>query len=274
MSSRTKDVEINLRAFDIKRIKQDAIIILLGRRSTGKSVMVRDILYHNRHIPIGTVISRTDHLVHFYDKFIPGMLIHKRYEPVILDKVFKRQEKAIAEKWANPNSFLLLDDCLPDAKNFNKDERVDEIFYNGRHYKLLFILTMQTPTAIPPGFRTNTDFTFILKNTNGDDREKLFKNYANMFETREQFEIVLDSCTEDYNCLVIDNTTKSNKLEDQVFYYKAGMHEDFRICSNSVWQINSQNFNNTVETTGHTTTVVNTKNGKGKVIIKKKVLKQ
>ena len=57
MSSRTKDVEINLRAFDIKRIKQDAIIILLGRRSTGKSVMVRDILYHNRHIPIGMALT-------------------------------------------------------------------------------------------------------------------------------------------------------------------------------------------------------------------------
>ena len=31
----------------------------------------------------------------------------------------------------------------------------------------------------------------------------------------------MDQCTENYECLVISNNAKSNKLEDQIFWYKA-----------------------------------------------------
>lgn len=239
------DIEINLKFFDIKKIKKDSIIITIGKRNTGKSFLVKDILYHNRDIPLGMIISRTDHLSHFYDQFIPGMLIHKRYDADVIDKLFKRQEKAIHEKWSNPSAFLLFDDCLSDSKSWSKDERIKEIFFNGRWYKLLFILTMQAPMGIPPDLRTNIDFTFILKNNNANDREKLYKNYAGVFPTREIFEHVLDSCTEDHHCLVIDNTTNSNKLEDQVFIYKASKHDDFKICSDNMWRINNERYNNT-----------------------------
>lgn len=234
--------QINIKPFDIKKITKDSIVITIGKRRTGKSFLVKDILYHNKDIPLGMIISRTDHLSHFYDQFVPGMLIHPRYTPETIDKLFKRQEKAIKEKWSNPYAFLLFDDCLSDAKNWSKDERIKEIFFNGRWYKLLFILTMQAPMGIPPDLRTNIDFTFILKNNNANDREKLYKHYAGVFPSREIFEHVLDSCTEDHQCLVIDNTTQSNKLEDQIFFYKAQAHEDFHICSSAVWKVNNERY--------------------------------
>ena len=31
----------------------------------------------------------------------------------------------------------------------------------------------------------------------------------------------MDQCTENYECLVVCNNAKSNKLEDQIFWYKA-----------------------------------------------------
>ncbi len=64
---------------------------------------------------------------------------------------------------------------------------------------------MQAPMGIPPDFRTNIDFTFILKNNNASDREKIYKNYAGMFPNRVVFDHVLDECTDNYQCLVIDN---------------------------------------------------------------------
>jgi GTP-binding protein EngB required for normal cell division len=264
--------EFNIKRFDMRKIKKESIIIILGKRNTGKSFLTKDILYYLRDIPIGTVISKTDHLCHWYDRFIPGMLIYKTYDPVVIDKLFKRQEKALEENWANPYAFLLLDDVLSEAKQFTKDPRIDEIFFNGRHYKLLFILAMQSPMGIPPGYRTNIDYTFILKNTNGADRERIYKNYAGMFSSREEFEIILDNCTEDYGCLVIDNTSRSSKLEDQVFYYKAEPHDDFKMCSNKLWQINNSNYNS--DNKGYrynentNRTVVNSR--KGQVIINKK----
>lgn len=260
--------EIKLKTFDINKIKKDAVVVTIGKRNTGKSFLVKDILYHNKDIPLGMVISKTDHLSHFYDQFIPGMLIHREYKPETIDNLFTRQEKAIKEKWKDPYAFLLFDDCLSDAKNWSKDKRIKEIFFNGRWYKILFILSMQAPMGIPPDLRTNIDYTFILRNNNANDREKIYKHYAGVFPSREIFEIVLDDCTEKYNCLVIDNTTHSNKLEDQVFIYKASTHEDFKICSNEVWRINHERYNEDINSNSYRREIITKRNKK--LIIKKK----
>ena len=45
----------------------------------------------------------------------------------------------------------------------------------------------------------------------------------------------MDSCTENYECLVLDNTSKSNKIEDCVFWYKGENHEDYKLGSNQFW---------------------------------------
>jgi hypothetical protein len=50
----------------------------------------------------------------------------------------------------------------------------------------------------------------------------------------------LDATTENYECLVIDNTSKSNRLEDQVYWYKAAVHEPFTIGSRELWELHNQ----------------------------------
>ena len=59
-----------------------------------------------------------------------------------------------------------------------------------------------------------------------------------MFPTFESFSQVMDQCTENYECLVINNTAKSNKLQDQVFWYKANDHPPFKLCNDSLWADN------------------------------------
>ena len=53
----------------------------------------------------------------------------------------------------------------------------------------------------------------------------------------------MDACTENFECLVIHNGAKSNKLEDQVYWYKADNHEDFRVCCPEAWEFSDQNYN-------------------------------
>lgn len=202
---------------------------------THNSFLIRDLMYYQKSIPAGFVISKTDKLTHYYEQFIPPVLIHEEYSAEVMDKLFNRQKKALEDHWSNPHAFLIFDDVLADAETWKRDPRVKEIFYNGRHYKILFLLSMQNPMAITPGLRSNIDYTFILRTPNQRNRKNLYENYCGMFPSYEIFEKVLDACTEDYGCLVIDNTTNSNKLEDQVFYYKASDHENFRICANSFW---------------------------------------
>jgi glycerol-3-phosphate cytidylyltransferase-like family protein len=52
----------------------------------------------------------------------------------------------------------------------------------------------------------------------------------------------MDYVTEGYGCLVIDNTTRSNKLEENVFWYEAEMHEPYTLGNKMFWQAHNQNY--------------------------------
>jgi hypothetical protein len=150
--------------------------------------------------------------------------------------------KKYGEDNPEASAFLLLDDCLHDAKSWQKDKHIKDIFFNGRHYALLFILTMQYPLGITPDLRTNIDYTFILREPIQKNRKRLYENYAGMFKTFDDFCTALDVLTDNYGCMVINNRTNSNKLEDQVFYYKAKIHEDFKMCSKQLWDYSEKNY--------------------------------
>jgi hypothetical protein len=53
----------------------------------------------------------------------------------------------------------------------------------------------------------------------------------------------MDQCTENYECLVINNNAKSNKLDEQVYWYKAASHPSFRIGANALWSHHKKFYN-------------------------------
>ena len=155
--------------------------------------------------------------------------------------MLKKMQKEISQYGAtniDPNAFVILDDCLYD-NSWVKDPNIRSMFMNGRHYKLLFIITMQYALGIPPNLRTNIDYVFILRENYVSNRKRLYENYAGMFPSFETFCQVMDQCTENYECLVIHNNAKSNKLEDQVFWYKAEPHQEFQIGASEFWAANN-----------------------------------
>jgi hypothetical protein len=135
-----------------------------------------------------------------------------------------------------------MDDCLYD-NDWKKDKVIREIFMNGRHWGCFFILSMQYAIGIPPNLRSNIDWVFLLRENIVQNRKKLYENYAGMFHTFEMFAQTMDECTENFECLVIHNGSKSNKLEDQVFWYKAEDHSNFKVCCPEAWQFNDENYN-------------------------------
>jgi hypothetical protein len=198
-------------------------------------------------MPVGTVISPTEEANKFYGDMIPHMFIHHDFSPVVIENAVKRQKimmKTIDKHVSvygtsnniDPRAFLILDDCLFDS-SWTKDTNVRFLFMNGRHYNMMFIITMQYPLGIPPNLRTNIDYVFILRENLVSNRKRIYENYAGMFPNFDVFCQVMDQCTENYECLVINNNAKSNKLEDQVFWYKADTHDRFRICPKDVWEV-------------------------------------
>ena len=251
-------MNFQLRKFDINMIKErcdmdsrkSPMIVVIGKKDTGKSFLVRDILFNVQHcFPVGTVISATEAVNEFFQSMIPSKFIHDTYKPDIVTNVIKRQmnvkgtrntDKTSRGGSSNidPRAFLILDDCLYAAKAWINEESTRFVFMNGRHIDLMTIITMQYPLGITPNLRTNVDFIFILRENILGNRRRIYENYAGMFPTFEMFCSFMDQCTENYEGLVICNNVSSNKLEDQVFWYKASEHPPFKLCDQSLWANN------------------------------------
>jgi hypothetical protein len=243
---------LELKKFDMKSISfksnenKGPVIVLIGKRDTGKSFLVRDLLYYQQDIPIGTVISGTEEGNGFYAKMVPKLFIHNEYNTAIIENILKRQRTVLKQvkkeietyKRSNidPRAFVILDDCLYD-NTWARDKLMRLLFMNGRHWKVMLVITMQYPLGIPPTLRTNIDYVFILRENYIANRKRIYENYAGMFPTFESFCQVMDQCTENYECLVIHNNSKSNKLHDQVFWYKADNHNDFKLGSKEFWEL-------------------------------------
>jgi hypothetical protein len=242
---------LNLRKFDPSKIAKGSVIVLIGKRNTGKSFMVRDLLFYKRDIPVGTVISATESANCFYGDMMPGLFIHDTFSPETVASLVRRQaivvkkmrgeEKMYGKSHIDPWGFLILDDLMYDT-SWLKDQTIRSLFMNGRHYKLLFMITMQYSLGIPPALRSNVDYIFILRENIVSNRKRLYEHYAGMFPSFEIFCQVMDQCTENFECLVIDNTTKSNKIEDMVYWYKADEHGAFKIGAPAFWEYHNNNF--------------------------------
>jgi hypothetical protein len=225
---------------------QGPVIVLIGRRDTGKSFLVRDLLHYHQDIPIGTVISGTVAGNGFYSNMVPKLFIHDEYNTAIIENILKRQKMVIkqvkkeTDAYGKTNidarAFVILDDCLYD-NSWAREKLMRLLFMNGRHWKIMLVITMQYPLGVPPNLRTNIDYTFILREPYIANRKRIYENYAGMFPTFESFCQVMDQCTENYECLVVSNNAKSNKLEDQIFWYKAQAHRDFKLGSKEFWEM-------------------------------------
>ena len=246
------EMTLELKKFDMRWITfrpdeaKGPVVIMIGRRDTGKSFLVRDLLYHHKDVPIGTVISGTEAGNGFYSAHVPALFIHHEYNSVLIENVLRRQrivlkqmkkeQETYGRSTIDPRCFCILDDCLYDS-SWTRDKLMRLLFMNGRHWKILLIITLQYPLGVPPVLRCNIDYVFILREPSLGNRKRIWENYASMFPTLESFCSVFDQTTQNYECMVIHNNAKTNKIQDQVFWYKAEARPDFRLGSAEYWEI-------------------------------------
>ena len=116
------------------------VVVLIGRRDTGKSFLVRDLLFYHQDIPIGTVISGTEAGNGFYASHVPKLFIHEEYNSVLIENVLRRQ-RAVMKQCnqemetykrcsIDPRTFVILDDCLYD-NTWARDKLMRALFMNG-----------------------------------------------------------------------------------------------------------------------------------------------
>jgi energy-coupling factor transporter ATP-binding protein EcfA2 len=210
--------------------KKPCTILIIGKRNSGKTTVVASLAKVLRNIPSGVCCSCTEDANAYWSNHIPGLYIHGEYTEDITQNLIEMQRREsirVGQDNVQP-CFAIYDDIMYDA-SFARQKTTRELFMNGRHFKISLLLTAQYCMDLPPALRTNIDFVFILKDPIRRNRQRLYDNFAGIFPSFDSFCEALDQTTENYECMVIDNTTNSNKLTDIVYYYKGTPNEKFKM---------------------------------------------
>jgi len=241
--SKKSDVSIN--EFTLDMFVPHPAIILIAKRGSGKSWVVRAIMNYFRDIPVGLVISKTDRMNRFYADFFPDTYIHYDYKSEIIENVMNRQIDMIEkngekeEKYKKKHGknheknekkgigildtrcFVVMDDCLGQKGAWVKDPPIQELLFNGRHYHIMYILTMQYPLGITPDLRLNFDYIFLLADDTISNLKRMYDHYAGIFPTFESFRQIFGKLTDDNGSMVIVNRGAKKTIFDKIFWYKA-----------------------------------------------------
>jgi len=253
MDHNSSTEKIQIRKFDLNKIASDAIIMIIGKRRSGKSHLSRDIIHtlSLRNMPYGKVYSGTEHCSPFFKKFFPQMFIEQTFTDQDIANILQMQHRKVKKvakrlhvddgKCAENNMLLVLDDMMSEDDIWKKSKHFKKLFTEGRHYNILFLMTLQYVLGIPPTLRDNIDYVFLF-NCEGNALKKMYENYGSSIPTLKMFKTILAQCTKEYSCLVIDKTCTSNRLEDKIFFYKAKDPGKFKFGSNAFWNLHDENY--------------------------------
>lgn len=233
----------DLQEFDPSQIKLDGTVVAVGKRRTGKTWVFRNLMYLMKdQFAAGLVISQTDELNHFWQQYVPKKYIFNKYDPAILQAVFKRQKAIIndvnltdEEKEKLAPFFILLDDVISDQR-LKYDEGLMELFVAGRHYKLFVLITTQYAKSITPVLRGNTDYCFMMKCLQQRQLEALWEDFGS-FLTKDAFAQIINAYTEDNETLVI-NTCPDTEVDplSMMAWWKAIDPGEFKMGSEEFWR--------------------------------------
>jgi len=233
-------VEETIRKFDMSCIKPDAVVFVIGKRGTGKSTLIRDIIYHNRHkFNIGIGMSPTEESTGDLGRFIPSSCLYDDFSESAINRLLNHQKK-IGKKEDKRSVCVIMDDCAYD-KQVLKKKCLREIFMNGRHHKLFIINAVQYLMDVPCAVRGQTDYVFATRDNIIDQKLKLWKYFFGMFGDFESFSNTLDQCTRGFDCIVMDGTSRTGKLTDSVFWYAADPSlPEFRLGNDVFWELDQK----------------------------------
>lgn len=244
---------IKIQPFDLNCVLLDSVVFCIGKRRSGKSWLIRELMYmlSTKDMPYGTIYSGTEHCNPFFKNFFPGSFIKKEFNDTDLTNLLEEQRKKV-RKYAKAkgiddgrnktnNMVLVMDDMMSDDDIWKKSKSFKKIFIEGRHYNILFVMSLQYVLGIPPALRENIDYVFLFA-SDGNNLKKIWENYAGIIPTFKMFKFIFSKCTSDHSCMVIDKTSTSTRLEDKVFFYKAKHPGKFRFGSNNFWKYHDERY--------------------------------
>lgn len=190
-------------------------IMIIGKRGTGKTYIIRSILRYLEKINP----TKTNNLI-----VAPHELHNPFYTQCGLNtKIMYKLDHEYDEYVKNQNSdinYVVFDDVTNNRPEITFSKKVSDIFYAFDNMTT-WIMAAQTPLGVTPDIILNFDYIFLLAEDSVINKKKMWDNYANMFPSLDCFNKVFTECTKDFKCMVIDNRKPTDTIQEKVFWFKA-----------------------------------------------------
>ncbi len=192
-------------------------IVLIGRRNSGKTTLMKDLL-GRMDLDLCIGVSPTDDTNQSMSECIPSGFIFREASEEFLKGIIESQRR----RWSNGAGLELcicLDDVAWDTAFFNS-KTFKQLCFNGRHMHITVILCMQYALCIPPPIRAQVDLCITMSEKMLSNRKKLWEQFFGMM-TFPEFCQIMDKTTNGFECLALWNRSRSNDLDSMLYWYLA-----------------------------------------------------
>ena len=230
--------------FDPRSLPNEGIFIFLGRTGSGKTILMEDILgYKANYFKRAIVMTGSAAAAVRFGQHIPPIFVHDgddAFDEKLLVQIVDTQDLAVKKcqcprcrdepgydkKWLRrclcKPIVIVLDDLGYLAKSIQKCTVIKRIFQNGRHFRIMLLLSVQYCKSFPPELRQQVSFVFACFEKNPENRRRVFEAFNTVFDRVKDFDIVMRQCTQNREVMVMSNVfSQSFSISDNVFWYKA-----------------------------------------------------
>lgn len=204
------------------------IIYLIGKKGTGKTTALINLLYHTRNIFwggyafVGSTTTQEQ-----LSKHLPCKLVKEGFSKQKLEEIYAKISKMV-KKYGQQGYDLkkhhfvvILDDVCWDKKILNLPV-MRQFHMNCRHIGVTLIVCAQYMMDLGPDKRNQIDYAFFLKNNVPKEIEKIRENYVPIFDKNRKHEFIkiFTALNQTGRMMVVDTAVSNKSAEvDQVIKY-------------------------------------------------------
>lgn len=231
----------SVKVFDPSTIATGTITFIIGRRGSGKSTALEDLMSFQTKHKHGVCVGDN----RFWRKHVPSECIHAKFSDAIINDLFAIQRSKRIKKQQELGKPLFRDELEPayaifdgisHDKAFFRSRAIRELFMNAGSFNITVFVTCQYMMELCPSLRAQIDYLFVFRDGSERQRERLYHYFGGIFPNRLTFDETFTTLTERrHEMMVLNNSCSSHCLEKNLSYYKALPGKQYWLSENNTF---------------------------------------
>ena len=216
---------MEIKEFNYNDIPKYATITVVASRRSGKSVLVRDILYkeflRRRKIKNLIIVSPTLHNQDY--AFVDNQYKFIDFDQNFINDILERQQELISTDPKGEHDLVMVLDDIVKSTDMKTRDILSRLYTLSRHYRLFIILVSQSMRhELTPIIKFNSDLVILFKTKNLDNKIDIRDHWLGFSDKddRDRALGLIDKIAQGYRAMVIDCTSHSNKPEEIITWVK------------------------------------------------------